>query len=255
MENNMKKLTLATISILGISLLSTYANSASFDCSKASTWVEKTICKSPELSKLDEAMAKKYRKDLTNAANDEDSEIYKKNAIIDQKLWLNFQRNTCKDTKCLIREYEEYIEEKTYSDWNDELSSSDLPDKNAFGEFSKNFQISVYNVDGKRKNTLQDATNTLSINKIGHKPYSSIIEGILVFNNAHTCEIEESIATWSQNHWVIYDNSQDKEVRLRLYTALYQGKNQLLLKDVDYQFSSGRCGVRGYFDSIILEHE
>lgn len=251
----MKKLTLTTISTLGIYLLSTYANSASFDCNKASTWVEKTICKSPELSKLDEAMAKKYIKDLNNAANDEDSEVYKNNAIIDQKLWLKFQRNTCKDTKCLIREYEEHIGEKTGSDWNDDLDSSDLPDKNAFGEFSKNFQISVYNLDGKRNNTFQDATNTLSINKVDNKPHISVIESILIFNNLHTCEIEGSIATWSQNHWVIYDNSQDKEVRLRLYPAPYKGKNQLLLRDVDYQFSSGRCGVRGYFDSIILEHQ
>ena len=251
----MKKLTLATISIVGISLLSTHTNAASFDCNKASTWLEKTICRSSELSKLDEALAKKYRKDLNYAANDEDSDIYKNNVIIDRKLWLNFQRNTCKDTKCLIREYEEHIGEKTYSDWTDELSSSDLPDKNAFGEFSKNLQISVYNVDGKRKNTLQDATNTLSINKVGNKPYLSIIEGIFVFNNAHTCEIETSKATWSQNHWVIYDNSQDKEVRLKLYPALYQGKNQLLLKDVDNQFKSGHCGARGYFDGIVLERE
>lgn len=255
MENNMKKLTLTTISTLGIYLLSTYANSASFDCNKASTWVEKTICKSPELSKLDEAMAKKYIKDLNNAANDEDSEVYKNNAIIDQKLWLNFQRNTCKDTECLIREYEEYIGEKTYSDWTDELSFSDLPDKNAFGEFSKNFQISIYNVDGKRKNTLQDATNTLSINKVGNKPYLSIIEGVLIFTNAHTCDLGESKATWSQNHWVINDDQSDKDVELRLYPATYKGKSQLLLRDMDDQFRWGRCGARGYFDGIILERE
>ena len=130
-----------------------------------------------------------------------------------------------------------------------------MPNKNAFGEFSKNFQISIYNLDGQRKNTLQDATNTLSINKVDNKPHLSVIESDLVFNNLHTCGIEESIATWSQNHWAIHDNSQDKEVRLRLYPALYQGKSQLLLKDVDYQFSSGRCGVRGYFDGIILERE
>ena len=78
----MKKLPLATISILSISLLSTPASSASFNCNKAATWVEKTVCESPELSKLDKAMAKKYRSDLNNAANDEDSEIYKKNVII-----------------------------------------------------------------------------------------------------------------------------------------------------------------------------
>lgn len=200
-------------------------------------------------------MAKKYIKDLNKVGNDEDSEVYKNNAIIDQKLWLNFQRNTCKDTKCLIREYEEHIGEKTDYDWNDDLNSSDLPDKNAFGEFSKNFQISVYNVDGKRKNTLQDATNTLSINKVDNKPHLSVIQSDLIFNNLHTCGIEDNVAIWSQNHWAIHDKSQDKDAELRLYPAPYKGKAQLLLKDIDYQFSSGRCGVRGYFDSIILEHE
>lgn len=121
----MEKLSVATISILGACLLSTNANSASFDCSKAITWVEETICTSTELSALDEAMAKKYREDINNAANDEDSEIYKNNVIIDQKLWLTFQRNTCKDTECLIREYTEHIEETTnYGvawDFSDEL--------------------------------------------------------------------------------------------------------------------------------------
>lgn len=259
MENNMKKLTLTTISILGISLLSTYANSASFDCNKASTWVEKTICKSPELSKLDEAMAKKYKEDITNTANDEDSEIYKKNAIIDQKLWLKFQRNTCKEKECLIREYKERIEDKNYYGvaWNfpDELSNSDLPSKNSFGDFSKNFKISIYNSETNQDDA-QEVTNTLSIYNVANKPYLSIVEGTLFFNNFHTCDIGDSIATWSQNHWVINDGDQPNEtIELRLYPAPYNGKTQLLLRDIDDQFRLGRCGVRGYLDRILLERK
>ncbi|WP_261869229.1 lysozyme inhibitor LprI family protein [Psychrobacter sp. JCM 18901] len=57
----MKKLCITTIGILGTCLLSTYANSASFDCNKAASWVEKTVCESSELSKLDDTMAKKYK--------------------------------------------------------------------------------------------------------------------------------------------------------------------------------------------------
>ncbi|ALF59887.1 lysozyme inhibitor LprI family protein [Psychrobacter urativorans] len=251
----MKKLTLTISSILGISLLSTYANSASFDCNKASTWVEKAICKSPELFKLDDAMARKYRKNLANVPDYEVSKDYKNNVIADQQLWLNFQRNTCKDTKCLIREYKEYIEDKTYDDWNDDLSSSDMPDKNAFGEFSKKHQISIYNPETNRQENAGMAKNSATINRVNNKPYLSLIEGDLIFDNAHTCGIEDSVATWSQNHWVIHDNSQDKDAELRLYPAPYKGKTQLLLKDINYQFSSGRCGVRGYFDGILLERE
>ena len=252
----MKKSAVAIITTLGVCLLSTYANSASFDCKKATTWVEKTICESTELSKLDEAMAKKYKNDLINESNDKDS---KDRVIYEQRIWLKFQRNTCKDTACLVREYKERIEDTVHYGvaWNfpDELSSSDLPSKSLFGEFSKNFQISIYNVDGKRKNTLQDATNTLSINKVGNKPYLSIIEGVLIFNNAHTCDLGESKATWSQNHWIINDDQSDKDVELRLYPATYKGKIQLLLRDMDDQFRWGRCGMRGYFDGIILERE
>lgn len=252
----MKKSALVIISILGTTLLSTVANSASFDCKKAATGAEKTVCTNAELSKLDDAMANKYKRDLANIANEEDIETYKNNMIIDQKLWLNFQRNTCKDTKCLIREYKEHIGEKTYYDWNDKQSSYDLPNKNAFGAFYKNFQISIYNIDGKRKNTLQDATNALSINKVDNKPYLSIIEGVLIFNNAHTCEIEATKATWSQNHWVINDDDQqDETVELRLYPALYKGKAQLLLRDIDNQYRELHCGMRGYFDGIVLEQE
>ena len=41
-------------------LLATQATAASFDCSKAASWVEKTVCANPELSKLDEDLAKAY---------------------------------------------------------------------------------------------------------------------------------------------------------------------------------------------------
>ncbi len=254
----MKKLTLAVVSMASICILSTHANSASFDCKKATTWVEKTICESPKLSKLDEAMAKKYKKDITNTANDEDSEIYKNNAIIDQKLWLKFQRNTCKEEACLLREYKERIEDKTDYGvaWNfpDELNRLNLPSKNAFGTFSQTLKISIYNSETGRNDT-QEVKNTLSIHSVANKPYLSMIEGGFIFTNAHTCEIETSKATWSQNHWVINESQQDKTLELRLYPAPYQGKNQLLLRDMDNKYRELHCGMRGYFDGIVLERE
>ena len=255
----MKKISLTVMSILGTCLLSTYANSASFDCKKAASWVEKTVCDSPELSKLDDTMAKKYRTNLNDAANEEDSESYKNNVIIDQNLWLNFQRNTCKDTKCLIREYKEYIEEQTNYGvaWNfsDELSPSDLPSKNAFGEFSQKSQISIYNSGTQRWENSGEATNTVSIHSVANKPYLSIIDGVLIFTNAHTCDLGESKAIWSENHWVINDDQPDKNVELRLYPATYKGQTQLLLRDMDDQYRRLHCGMRGYFDGIILERD
>jgi uncharacterized protein len=54
------------ITIILFGLLSTQTNAASFDCHKATTWLEKTVCSNPELSKLDEELAKAYHDALTS---------------------------------------------------------------------------------------------------------------------------------------------------------------------------------------------
>ena len=255
----MKKPLLAILSILGTCLLFTPANAASFDCSKAATWVEKTVCESPELSKLDDTMAKKFKSNLATYSDYEDSKAFKNRTIATQRTWLTFQRNTCKSEECLLREYKEYIEEQTnYGvawSFSDELSRSDLPSKNAFGDFSQTSQISIYNSDTQKWEDTGSATNTVSIHSVANKPYLSIIEGVLIFTNAHTCDLGESKAIWSENHWVISDDQPGKNVELRLYPATYQGKRQLLLRDMDNQYRRLHCGMRGYFDGIILERE
>ena len=56
-----KTITIIPIIIIALwELFSTQAAAASFDCKKASTWLEKTVCSNPELSKLDEELAKAY---------------------------------------------------------------------------------------------------------------------------------------------------------------------------------------------------
>lgn len=64
------------------------ANAASFDCEKASSKVEKLICKSDEISALDEKMASTYREALQHALN---PQALRK----EQKAWLNL-RNLCR---------------------------------------------------------------------------------------------------------------------------------------------------------------
>lgn len=255
----MKKQLLAPLIILGTALLPATAHSASFDCKKAATWVEKRVCANSELSKLDDAMAEKYKRDLANTSDYEDSGIFKDNMIIDQRRWLRFQRNTCADTECLIREYKEYIEDKNYNgvawDFPNELNRSNLPNNNSFGEFSQDVEVPMYNSETNDWKVIAKTTNSVSIHRVANKPYLAIIDGILVFTNGHTCEIEESKATWSENHWVIDNDLQNETAELRLYPALYKGNTQLLLKDMDNKYREVHCGMRGYFDGIVLERE
>jgi uncharacterized protein len=72
---------------------------ASFNCSKAGTRVEKTICTSKTLSHLDEQLAKAYESVLL--ASDH-PDVVKSH----QKAWLRTIRDRCQDEICLKSAYE-----------------------------------------------------------------------------------------------------------------------------------------------------
>ena len=69
-------------------VLAPNAFAASFDCNKATTQTEKTICANPELSALDTLMSEKFLK------------IKGPKLISEQKSWI-FERDKCDDVTCL----------------------------------------------------------------------------------------------------------------------------------------------------------
>ncbi|MGE8147130.1 lysozyme inhibitor LprI family protein [Pseudomonas frederiksbergensis] len=75
-----------------------YAHSASFDCNKASTEVERKICGTPSLSALDEQLSAVF-KPLKNILTFQ----------IIERDWLETQRNTCESTECLEDAYDQQI--------------------------------------------------------------------------------------------------------------------------------------------------
>lgn len=90
------KILIVALSLVGFG----YANSAfaspSFDCAKASTKVEKIICDSAELSKLDSELAEAYK----IALRDSPWSSANKRIRQDQKEWINI-RNVCETEACL----------------------------------------------------------------------------------------------------------------------------------------------------------
>jgi len=76
-------------------------HSASFDCGKATTEVEKIICGDDELSKLDESLNKAYLEALKRID-------LKEQTIKSQSQWLKNERNACQD---LEEAYETRIKE------------------------------------------------------------------------------------------------------------------------------------------------
>jgi uncharacterized protein YecT (DUF1311 family) len=84
--------------LLASRIASPLAHATSFDCEKASTYVEKTICSSPVLGKLDDALSEHYREMLaTDLGDGPDNKALKK----EQRVWVA-QRNKCTTEKCLV---------------------------------------------------------------------------------------------------------------------------------------------------------
>lgn len=76
---------------------------ASFDCGKASTQVEKSICAEPGLSRLDEELNQAFHKALQK-------ESMTAAAIAQQHIWLKEVRDRCGNAPCLADAYAHRIE-------------------------------------------------------------------------------------------------------------------------------------------------
>lgn len=83
-------------------MFSLHAKSASFDCNKASTNVEKLICIDSILSKQDEQLDQLYSGVLSKM---DDKESFRRA----QRKWLKEKRNICENAMCLMQVYHERI--------------------------------------------------------------------------------------------------------------------------------------------------
>ena len=93
------------LSLVAISLVwMPYVHSASFDCAKAKTKIDKLVCGDPKLSELDEKLSGLYKKALDLSPVPEDSKDQ-------QRDWVKGSRNTCKDAACLEEAYTSRISE------------------------------------------------------------------------------------------------------------------------------------------------
>ncbi len=76
------------------------AKAASFDCQLAQSVSEKLICSNPELSKLDEELAKQYKHRLKAVPNPAELKS-------EQRRWLKQLRVQCQDAQCYSKAYNE----------------------------------------------------------------------------------------------------------------------------------------------------
>jgi len=101
MNHNASLIVATLVSISAILLAANVCKSASFDCSKATSLVERTICADRELSNLDSKLGNLYKE--KKASNPDIGSS--------QREWLRGIRNACSSTECLKSAYLERISE------------------------------------------------------------------------------------------------------------------------------------------------
>lgn len=75
-----------------------------FDCAKATQPAEKMICASPELSQLDAELQKAYAGALAHVERES-----RTNLVREQRNWIAYVRNACRDKECLRSVYRSRI--------------------------------------------------------------------------------------------------------------------------------------------------
>ncbi len=89
---------------IALLLAPSLAHSASFDCSKAATLVEQSICSNKQLSALDDTLSAAYKNALKTSSNPN-------NIRERQRNWIQSERNLCQNIICLKSVYTSRLEE------------------------------------------------------------------------------------------------------------------------------------------------
>lgn len=90
------KAAVSLLALMGMAC-ATPALAAGFDCTKAASFSEKTICADPRLSEMDDALGVLYKRTLATSADPAQTKAA-------QKSWLA-ERDRCADAACIARAY------------------------------------------------------------------------------------------------------------------------------------------------------
>jgi uncharacterized protein len=114
MKKHTQLFTLSAGILLSVALIAP-SHAASFDCKKAKSYAEKTVCSTPQLSNLDDLLAASFIK-VMNSTSDQ------KTLKAEEHDWLVNERNVCTDVDCLKTAYKSRI-----AVLNDLVASAETP--------------------------------------------------------------------------------------------------------------------------------
>lgn len=212
---------------------------ASFDCSKASSNVEKAICDNEQLSALDESLALAYKRALS-------SKNIKESVRESQRTWLQKHRGICdlyqKDrdqvTSCLKRIYDERLLI---------LNALATPKENIFGTYIRTVPVCFVGKSSDKPDCNGEVDNKITILE-GTTGIDVSME--LYFFNGHLCEFEGTGA-WKDGRVIVKGNETETKCTFELYSD-----GRRVTSRVSDEMGIGchyYCGARGSLDNAYAE--
>jgi len=230
----------AALATLAFAVTTTPSRAASFDCAKAKTVVERTICASPRLSRLDAELARSYELSSTMTVDP-------KGLLEAQREWLRGTRSDCgDDAECLEHAMLVRIEQLRWSPESGvKLFADQQPPPSIFGRYSETEPVCVYTGKGDEMECSGDAESYFDLRP--GKGNRVLVRSELTFFNGHMCDFE------AEGEWV------DDELRVPseldesgcvLILRFLDGK--LVTDDPGTSCKERYCGMRGGYAHIEL---
>jgi uncharacterized protein len=210
------------------------AAAASFDCGKASTRVEKTICAAPDVGVLDVELAKRFQEGLKTHSPPAWRE--------EQRRWLRELRDRCPDAACLRSAYASRL---------DQLAHRDNPaavDASVFGTYVAPTEVGYFDPDTQNWK-VGESDDCLSISPSADGGADFSIESIQT--NGHSCSIYET-AQRVDNGFEFLDQQPENKAweQCRLRLVVKQG-----VIEVETEGCRGYCGMRAGLDGMSFPRE
>lgn len=226
------------VALLGVVTAAPLA-AASFDCSKASTVIEKAICSNPRLSRLDEELATTYRDATAHAARPKELKAA-------QAAWLRTERNACEDdTACL--EHAMLLRMATIRsapEMGVKLFASAVPPKSIFGRYSMTEPVCTYSGPNGEVECEGEAESYIDVQPA--EGYRVAVRSELTFFNAHLCDFD-SVGEWAGDELRV--PSEIEDIGCILILRFRDGK---VVTDDPGGRCKDYCGARGGFRGIEL---
>lgn len=219
-------------------LIALPAAAASFDCGKAETTVEKTICATPRLSALDEELSSTYKAVPKSAATREA-----------QRAWIDLREGCEESVECIEASYLARI--TSLRQEHQTLFARQKPPARILGHYFEMTELCVVDAAAEDGQRCEGEVESYVDVKRG-KGNALTVTGELFFYNAHICTIEESPAQWAGG-----------EVRVSLPVSgpdpcvlvLRFADGGVTLSDPEGRCRSDWCGARGGFDGFALQRK